>query len=126
MACFEEFCSHFCSHFGVGIFQLSSMQVAATSCLGRHTSFESKSLARFCCELLNLQPLAKSAYSKSVEPNKAQSRQIQLIAVLHAFRAEAPIWQGPHKVKWVLQRWGPTSQPRVGEGEIPSYQFSGG
>jgi hypothetical protein len=98
----------------------------ATSSLGRYTSFESKSLVRFCCELLNLQPFAKSAYSKSVGPNKAQSRQIQLTAVLHAFRAEAPIRQGPHRLKYAIQRFEPTAQPGVGEGEIPSYQFSGG
>jgi hypothetical protein len=35
----------------------------------------SKSLARFCCEFLNLQHLAESAFSKSAQPNEAQSRQ---------------------------------------------------
>ena len=97
-----------------------------TSSLGRHTSFESKSLARFCCELLNLQPFAKSAYSKSGGPNKAQSRQIQLTAVLHTFRTEAPIVQRPRKVKCALQCWAPTAQPGGGKSEIPNYQFSGG
>jgi hypothetical protein len=42
----------------------------ATSSLGSRTYVESKSLARFCCEFLNLQRLAESAFLKSV----AQSR----------------------------------------------------
>jgi hypothetical protein len=33
----------------------------ATSSLGIHPSIESKSLARFCCDFLNLQRLAESA-----------------------------------------------------------------
>src|SRR6266849_5585223 len=47
----------------------------ATSSLGIQTYFESKSLARFCCELLNLQHLAESAFFKSLSPNEAQTRQ---------------------------------------------------
>jgi hypothetical protein len=48
----------------------------ATSSLGIQTYFESKSLARFCCEFLNLQRLAESAFSKSNHPNEAQTRQV--------------------------------------------------
>jgi hypothetical protein len=48
----------------------------ATSSLGRHTFFESNTLARFCSEFLNLQHLAKSAFSKIVTPNEAQTRQV--------------------------------------------------
>jgi hypothetical protein len=47
-----------------------------TSSLGIHAFIESKSLARFCCELLNLQRLAKSASCKSVSPNEAQTRHV--------------------------------------------------
>ena len=47
----------------------------ATSSLGSHAYFESKSLARFCCEFLNLQRLAESAFSKAVIPNEARTRQ---------------------------------------------------
>jgi hypothetical protein len=46
-----------------------------TSSLGIHTFFESKSLARFCCEFLNLQHLAESALSDLVRPIEAQMRQ---------------------------------------------------
>ena len=35
---------------------------SATSSLGIQTCFESKSLARFCCDFLNLQRLAESAF----------------------------------------------------------------
>ena len=48
----------------------------ATSSLGSHTYIGSKSLARFCCELLNLQRLLESAFSKTVIPNEARIRQI--------------------------------------------------
>jgi hypothetical protein len=48
----------------------------ATSSLGIQAYIESKSLARFCCEFLNLQRLAKSPFSKSLRPNEAQSRQM--------------------------------------------------
>src|ERR1035437_6052378 len=46
----------------------------ATSSLGIQTYVGSKSLARFCCEFLNLQRLAESAFSKSVDPNEARTR----------------------------------------------------
>src|SRR5208337_4971963 len=36
----------------------------ATSSLGIQTYFESTSLARFCCEFLNLHRLAESAFSR--------------------------------------------------------------
>jgi hypothetical protein len=48
----------------------------ATSSLGIHPYIESKSLARFCCDFLNLQRLAESAFSKSVYPNESQMRQV--------------------------------------------------
>src|ERR1039458_5508009 len=48
----------------------------ATSSLGSHSYVESKSLVRFCCELLNLQHLAKSAIFESVPANEAQTRQV--------------------------------------------------
>src|ERR1039458_1496369 len=48
----------------------------ATSSLGSHTYVESKSLVRSCCELLNLQHLAKSAIFESVPANEAQTRQV--------------------------------------------------
>ena len=48
----------------------------ATSSLGRRTYVESKSLARFCCEFLNLHHLAESAISEPVPPNEAQTRQL--------------------------------------------------
>jgi hypothetical protein len=48
----------------------------ATSSLGSHAYIESKSLARFCCELLNLQRLAESAFSITVPPNEAQTRHV--------------------------------------------------
>jgi hypothetical protein len=48
----------------------------ASSGLGSQTYLESKSLARFCCEFLNLQHLAKSAFTKSVVPIEAQMRQV--------------------------------------------------
>jgi hypothetical protein len=50
-----------------------------TSSLGSKTYFESKSLARFCCEFLTLQHLAESAFSGFDRLNEAQTRQ-----VLHA------------------------------------------
>ena len=53
-----------------------SWSSTATSGLGIHTYVGSKSLARFCCELLNLQHLAKSVCSKSVGPNEARTRQV--------------------------------------------------
>jgi hypothetical protein len=37
-----------------------------TSSLGIQTYFESKSLARFCCDFLNLQRLAESAFGHFV------------------------------------------------------------
>src|ERR1700674_2126479 len=46
----------------------------ATSSLGIQTYFESKSLARFCCDFLNLQRLAESAFSRFDHPNEAQTR----------------------------------------------------
>ena len=48
----------------------------ATSSLGIQTYVGSKSLARFCCDFLNLQHLAESAFSKSVDPNEAQTRHV--------------------------------------------------
>jgi hypothetical protein len=48
---------------------------AATSSLGINTCVESKSLTRFCCELLNLQRLAESAFSRFVIPIETQTRQ---------------------------------------------------
>jgi hypothetical protein len=48
----------------------------ATSSLGIQTYFESKSLARFCCEFLNLQHLAESAFSRLDHPNEAQTRHV--------------------------------------------------
>jgi hypothetical protein len=47
----------------------------ATSSLGIQTYVGSKSLARFCCEFLNLQHLVESAFPKLRRPNEAQSRQ---------------------------------------------------
>jgi hypothetical protein len=47
----------------------------ATSSLGNQTLVESKSLARFCCEFLNLQHLAESAKPKFIEEIEAQMRQ---------------------------------------------------
>src|ERR1700728_2492675 len=47
-----------------------------TSCLGSHTYVESKSFVRFCCEFLNLQHFAESAFFNSVPPNEAQMRQV--------------------------------------------------
>ena len=44
-----------------------------TSSLGIKTCVESKSLARFCCELLNLQRLAESAFSRFVIPIETQN-----------------------------------------------------
>src|SRR5689334_7951179 len=48
----------------------------ATSSLGIYPSIESKPLARFCCEILNLQRLAESVSSSSVESNEAQMRHL--------------------------------------------------
>jgi hypothetical protein len=42
-----------------------------TSSLGSHASIESKSLARFCCDFLNLQRLAESAFRHFVHANEA-------------------------------------------------------
>ena len=47
-----------------------------TSRLGIQTYVGSKSLARFCCEFLNLQRLAESAFSKLDRANEAQTRQV--------------------------------------------------
>ena len=47
----------------------------ATSSLGKHAFIESKSLARFCCEFLNLQRLAESAFAGLLAANEAQTRQ---------------------------------------------------
>jgi hypothetical protein len=46
----------------------------ATSSLGIHPYIESKSLARFCCDFLNLQRLAESAFSKIDRPIEALTR----------------------------------------------------
>jgi len=46
----------------------------ATSSLGIKPFIEFKPLARFCCEFLNLQRLAKSAFSKPFNSNEAQTR----------------------------------------------------
>jgi len=43
----------------------------ATCGLGSPTYVGSKSVARFCCEFLNLQHLAESAFSKLHQPNEA-------------------------------------------------------
>ena len=48
----------------------------ATSSLGIQASVESKSLARFCCDFLNLQCLAESAFSKFSAANEAQMRHL--------------------------------------------------
>ena len=48
----------------------------ATSSLGIQMYFESKPLARFCCEFLNLQRLAESAFSRLDRPNEAQMRHV--------------------------------------------------
>ena len=48
----------------------------ATSSLGIQTYVGSKSLARFCCDFLNLQRLAESAFSKLDRANEAQTRQV--------------------------------------------------
>jgi hypothetical protein len=56
----------------------------ATSSLGIQTYVGSKSLARFCCEFLNLQRLAESAFPKVVAPNEAQSRQVLSLSRLKA------------------------------------------
>ena len=47
-----------------------------TSSLGSCQFIESTSLARFCCEFLNLQHFAKSAFSALVPPNEAQTRHL--------------------------------------------------
>jgi len=47
-----------------------------TSSLGIQTYVGSKSLARFCCEFLNLQRLAESAFSKLDRANEAQMRHV--------------------------------------------------
>jgi len=47
----------------------------ATSSLGKNAFIESKSLMRFCSDFLNLQRLSKSAFSRSVTANEAQTRQ---------------------------------------------------
>ena len=52
-----------------------------TSSLGIQTYVGSKSLARFCCEFLSLQHLAESAFSKSVDLNEAEMRQVVLALV---------------------------------------------
>jgi hypothetical protein len=48
----------------------------ATSSLGIQTYIGSKSLARFCCEFLNLQRLAESAFSRIDRLNEAQTRHV--------------------------------------------------
>src|SRR5450755_2266122 len=48
----------------------------ATSSLGIQTYIGSKSLARFCCEFLNLQRLAESAFSRFDWLNEAQTRHV--------------------------------------------------
>jgi hypothetical protein len=47
----------------------------ATSSLGIHAFVGSKSLARSCCDLLNLQRLAESALSSFVGVNETRMRQ---------------------------------------------------
>src|SRR5215471_17815338 len=49
----------------------------ATSSLGIQPYFESKPLARFCCEFLNLQHLAESAFSIFDRPIEAQTRHVR-------------------------------------------------
>src|ERR1700679_2965409 len=49
--------------------------MTATSSLGSQTYVGSKSLAGFCCEFLNLQRLAESAFCGFVIPNETQTRQ---------------------------------------------------
>jgi hypothetical protein len=51
-------------------------ELEAMSSLGIQTYVGSKSLARFCCESLNLQRLAESAFSKLDRANEAQTRQV--------------------------------------------------
>ena len=48
----------------------------ATSSLGIQTYVGSKSLARFCCDFLNLQHLAESAFSKLASSNEARTRHV--------------------------------------------------
>src|ERR1017187_1554599 len=48
----------------------------ATSSLGIQTYIGSKSLARFCCEFLNLQRLAESAFSRIDRLNEPQTRHV--------------------------------------------------
>jgi hypothetical protein len=56
----------------------------ATSSLGIQTFFESKSLARFCCEFLNLQPLVESAFSRLDLSNEAQMRHVLHTKILRS------------------------------------------
>ncbi len=54
----------------------------ATSSLGSQAFVKSKSLARFCCEFLNLQRLAESAFSKPVGLNQGTNETGFLLASL--------------------------------------------
>src|ERR1035441_3611822 len=64
----------------------------ATSSLGSQTYVGSRTLARFCCEFLNLQRLAKSAFSKFEHPNEAQMRHALPPQPVRGSRAQI----GPH------------------------------
>ncbi|MGA2580896.1 MAG: hypothetical protein ABSH24_33425 [Bryobacteraceae bacterium] len=52
-----------------------------------------KPLARFCCELPNLQHLAKSVVFESVPPNKAPNRSVGNIERLRNYRLEPVVGQ---------------------------------
>ena len=60
--------------------------------LGSQTYVGSRTLARFCCEFLNLQRLAKSAFSKFEHPNEAQMRHALPPHPVRGSRAQI----GPH------------------------------
>ena len=66
-----------------------------TSSLGIQTFIESKSLARFCCEFLNLQHLAESAFSKSAASNRGtnETRATKRNGVVRRTpRLRTPVW----------------------------------
>jgi hypothetical protein len=58
------------------VFIAAPARIALILSLGIQTYVGSKSLARFCCEFLNLQRLAESVFSKLDRPNEAQTRQL--------------------------------------------------
>src|ERR1700735_3867137 len=67
----------------------------ATSSLGIQTHAGSKSFARFCCEFLNLQPLAESAFSRFVASNEAQTRHVRSLEI---GPPTLRVWlRGPHR-----------------------------